>query len=177
MKTTLKILLLLCAFSLIYVWDYNQRFQIEIPNFYSTEESKFFFQYKTIEESQDSITSNWSKQEYQFPRTEIARIEYCKNLPIISQLLISKVSDSHSIELIEIINNPENFDWTETTWNRKESNYYFKFYDQKGNEVSRFWVMDEEVGMSEIRPWVPSTKYGSLSRKGVTEMSELVKRI
>lgn len=177
MKKTIGIILTILGISLLWKIDVQDRYETSLPKYFSDEEQNFFVHYKTVEESKEVIKLNWADEKYQFPREEIATIKYYKNTPFISRFNSKTLSENQIQELVSIINNPINFDWSETTWRIEESNYFFRFFDKDDKEIGELWVCNEKCGMTEIKPWIPTTKYGGLSEIGKSQLTELIDEI
>lgn len=177
MKKAIGIFMTILGIGLLWKIDIQDRYETDLPKYFSDEEQKFFMYYKTVEESQEVIKSNWAKEKYQFPREEIITVKYYKNTPLISRLSSKTLSETQTKKLVSIINNPNNFDWSETTWGIKESNYFFRFFNKDDKEIGKLWVCHENCGMTEMKPWIPTTKYGGLSEIGKSKLAELVNEI
>jgi hypothetical protein len=177
MKKIIGVILTILGIGIFCVIDIQDRYETNLPKYFSKEEERFFMYHKTVEESQEVIKGNWNKREYQFPREEIKTIKYYNNVPLISRLTSKELTKEQSKNLIGIINNPNNFEWSETTWGIKESNYFFRFFNKADKEIGKFWVCFDECGMTEISPWIPTSKYGGLSKNGKSEIAKLVSEI
>ena len=177
MKKAIGIILTILGIGVLCLIDIQDRYESNLPVYFSEDEERFFKEYKTVEESQEVIKANWNKGEFQFPRERIKTIKYYKNIPILSRVMGKELAEAHKKKLIAIINNPDNFDWCETTWGIRESNYFFRFFNETDREIGKFWVCFDDCGMTEIRPWVPTTKYGGLSEKGKIKFAELINEI
>ena len=177
MKKIIGTILAILVAGILWTIDIQDRYDTNLPRYFSDEEEKFFMHHKTVEESQEIIKSNWDNEKYQFPREEIKSVKYYKNVLLISRLTSKKLTPNQTMKLISIINNAENFDWGETTWGIKESNYFFRFFNEDDKEIGKMWVCFDSCGMTEIKPWVPSTKYSGLSEIGKSRLAELVNEI
>ena len=174
MKKIIGIILTILSIGILWVIDFQDRNKTNLPKYFSKEEEMFFIHHKTVEESQKVIKAHWNKIGYQFPREEIKTIKYYKNVPIISRLMSKELTEEQKSQLIEIINNPNNFDWGETTWSTSESTSIFRFFSQADKEIGKLWLCRDKCGMIELQPWIPTTKYGGLSERGKTEFAKLM---
>lgn len=173
-KWIIRIILILFLFGILIGLDWNDRFSTDLPEYYSNEESQFLTHYKTVEESQKVIEENWNDEKYQFPKEKISCIKVCKNVPLIGRIIGRELNTIERKELIEIINDFENFDWGETTWGIHEASHIFRFLDIQEKEIMKIWVCLDDCKMIEIKPWIPSTKYGGLNEKGYKKMEKLL---
>ncbi|MCG8328039.1 MAG: hypothetical protein MI974_10160 [Chitinophagales bacterium] len=177
MKRIIKIVSTIIIIGIVWMIDLQDRYSTKLSHYFSEEEATFFMYYKTAEESQEVIKANWDKKEYQFPREILKSIRYYKNIPFFSRLMSKKLAKEQEVKLIEIINDPGNFHWGETTWAIKESSCFFRFFNEENKEIGKLWVCYDGCGMTELRPWVPATKYGGFSEKGKLEFIELINGI
>ncbi len=138
------------------------------------EELKEFTLYKTIEEVKQAYERHYNDTAYQFPRGEVKKVLIYKNLPIISRLTKREVDKD---KIIDFVNNPENFDWDETTWTIDESEYILRFYDLKNNEIGKIWICMTDCGMTESIPFSPTMKFGVLSLIGRDRLTKMINEI
>ena len=108
---------------------------------------------------------------------DVNEIKFYRNLPIISRLMGQKLTKEQATTIVEIIKDSRNFDWGETTWAIRETDFFFRFYDSEEKELGKFWVCFEACGMTAISPQLSSTKYGNLSERGKSNFTELIKEI
>lgn len=177
MKKIIVIILVILAIGALWINDIHNKHYPNLPKYFSKEEEQFFMHHKTVEESQGVIQANWNKEKYQFPREEIKSVKFYNNIPLISQLTSKKLTPNQTRQLIAIINNPENFTWGETTWEEQESTYFFSFFNKDDQEIGRIWICLDHCWITEIKPWIPSTKYGGLSEIGKSKFTELVNEL
>ena len=97
-----------------------------------------------------------------------------KNVPIFSRLTGKKVEKR---QFLDFVNNPNNFDWGETTWALEKSEYIVRFYDFDNDERGKMWLCLKECGMTESIPFSPTMKFGGLSSAGRLKLSKIIKEI
>lgn len=166
--------LLIISSAAIFVIDWNDRAFTKCPRSFSDEENKHFFHYKTVEESQEVIIRDCTEKRYKFPREQIATIKIYKNIPFLSRLLSKELTNNQILKFTSLVNNPNNFDWNETTWRPIEANYFLKILNYENKEVGRCWILRDQVSSIELRPWIPTTKYGSLTKTGKSELNAII---
>ncbi|WP_422104378.1 hypothetical protein [Winogradskyella sp.] len=130
---------------------------------------------KDEEHPKELYKRNFRNEDYKFPRTEVENIKIYKNLPFVSRLTGKSLSENQRIELQKFFNSPENFDWTETTWTLKESEYILRFFDQDEAEIGKVWLCLNNCGMTFTNPFSPNMKFGSLNNAGIKKIESILK--
>lgn len=125
-----------------------------------------FRNHKTTEEVEKAYIDNFSNPNYRFPRSEVNSIKIYKNRPIISRFSSKTLSRENQIQIIDFFNNPDNFDWGETTWNLNEAEYIVRFFDKKNDNIGTVWLCINDCGMTCSKPFSPNMKFGALSKSG-----------
>ena len=97
-----------------------------------------------------------------------------KNIPVLSRLTGKEINKN---ALLNFVNNPNNFDWGETTWALEESEYFLRFYDYNNNEVGKIWLCLNKCGMTQSIPFSPTMKFGGLSVEGRLKLSKILKDV
>ena len=140
----------------------------------SEKELKDFYSYKTPEEIKQAYERHFNDVNYRFPRCEVKKVSIYKNIPVISRLTKKEVDKN---QIIDFVNNPENFDWDETTWNINDSEYILRFYDFENKEIGKIWVSITDCGMTESVPFAPTMKFGGLSLIGTEKLKKMIDEI
>jgi len=141
------------------------------------DEMKEFHFYKRIDEVQEAYTRNYKNPEYSFPRGNVEKVKIYKNQFLTSRITSQTLSNENAKSTIDFLNEPNNFNWEETTWNLKESEYILRFFDKQDNEIGKVWLCIEGCGMTESIPFSPNMKFGGLSNVGMKNLDSLLKRI
>ena len=169
------LILVLCIIGLIALAFVDYADRTIIYSKYSPErEFKEFHLNKTDSEVKQAYEKHFKDSEYRFPRVAVKEVMIYKNIPILSRLTSKKVDNKM---FLDFVNNPDNFDWNETTWALEESEYIIRFYDFDNNESGKIWVCLKGCGMTESIPFSPTMKFGGLSSAGRLKLSEILKGI
>ena len=113
---------------LVYL-DKNDRKYVTNDNGYRNQLSEFID--TSDVQTQLNFINEFKNPNFKFPREEVSRIVLFRNVFLISRLTKKEISKNSIQELIAFLNNPNNFDWGETTWSLDESEYILRFYDEK----------------------------------------------
>jgi hypothetical protein len=175
-KKIVLIVLILTGVGFIVVIDMADRNKYSSRHI-SKEEIKEFTLYKTVEEVQDAYKRNYGNPQYLFPRGNVEKVKIYKNQFLISRISSKTLSEVNATATLAFLNNPDNFDWGETTWSLKESEYILRFFDSQDNEIGKVWLCIEGCGMTESIPFSPNMKFGALSTIGRTKLNKLLMRI
>lgn len=141
------------------------------------EEMNEFHLYKTTGEVKKAYERNYDNPKYLFPRGKVEKIKLYKNQFLISRITSKTLSNENAIAMVDFLNTPNNFDWTETTWRLTESEYILRFFDNDNNEIGKIWLCLEECGMTKSIPFSPNMKFGGLSMTGRENLKDLLGRI
>ncbi|GAL00834.1 hypothetical protein JCM19314_60 [Nonlabens ulvanivorans] len=179
LKTLLRTILILVGVAFIGflivvdVVDRGQYYSRYIPE----DELEEFYLYKTPAQQKEAFQENFGSGKYRFPRDEVNKVKLLKNDFLISRLTSTTVSEKDKNRLLEFFNNPDNFDWSETTWDIKESEYILRFYNSGNKEIGKIWLCLEGCGMTKSEPFSPNMKYGAMSSIGKARLKTILDRI
>lgn len=148
-------------------YTYNRSFE---------ELNKFEF-YDDPEKQKIAYVKHFGLKEYQFPRDEVTKVKLFKNHFLISRLTAITTSEQVKSDLIIFFNNPDNFDWSETTWNVSDTEYIIKFYNNKNKIVGKVWLCMTDCWKVESMPFTPNIKYGGLSKTGAEKLKAILNEI
>lgn len=138
------------------------------------DELKVFRLHKTLEEIKAAYENHYFNPDYSFPRKKVEKVKIYKNIPLISRLTGKEIDKN---EILDFVSNPDNFDWSETTWTINESEYIFRFYNHKNVEIGKIWICLNDCGMTESIPFSPTMKFGALSKLGKENISEIIQKV
>jgi hypothetical protein len=155
------------------IFDRGQFYSKHIP----TDELNEFYMHKTSEQQEKAFEKNFGFGKYKFPREHVAKIKLFKNNFLTSRLTSKTMSELNKKDLITFFNNPNNFDWSETTWSLSESEYILRFYNKENKEIGKIWLCLEGCGMTESEPFSPNMKYGGLSKVGKENLNYILNEI
>jgi hypothetical protein len=154
---------------LLLLLDYSDR-KYSYPSI-PEKQFKEFSLYKTDIEVKHAYEKHFQDSTYQFPKGKVKKVTICKNLPLISRLTNREINKKL---IVDFVNNHENFDWSETTWTPKESEYIAKFYNYNNEEIGKIWFSLYDCGMTESIPFSPRMKFGGLSTTGKHRLTQIV---
>ena len=134
-----------------------------------------FFDHKNFEEIQKAFEKQFKNPKYNFPGAEVCYVKIYKNHFLISRLNSKKINHIEKLQLINFFNDPENFDWSETTWELNEAEYIIRFYNNKDLEIGKVWLCLRECGMTFSKPFSPNMKFGGISESGKLKICNILK--
>jgi hypothetical protein len=138
----------------------------------STDELNEF--YLNNDAQQEAFERNFGNIKYKFPREKVAKIKLYKNKFLISRLTSKNLSSESILNVKLFFNNPDNFNWGETTWGLNEAEYILRFFNKKDEKIGQIWICIENCGMTEAIPFSPNMKYGGMSEKGNNKINEII---
>ncbi|WP_299522326.1 hypothetical protein [Winogradskyella sp.] len=118
---------------------------------------------------------NFLNEDYKFPRIKVDDIKIYRNVPFVSRLTGKSLSENQRLEVQKFFNSPENFDWAETTWTLRESDYILRFFNQEQVEIGKVWLCLNNCGMTFSNPFSLNMKFGSLSNAGIKKIESILK--
>tara|TARA_R110002049_G_scaffold287285_1_gene469230 strand:- start:22 stop:582 length:561 start_codon:yes stop_codon:yes gene_type:complete len=181
-KNILLVTTLLVGIISVYFIDLYDRIESDGSRFSSM--SFVDNEYRLGDENNDNqypkelYSRNFGNPKYEFPRSTVKKIKISNNIPLLGRLTSKTITEKSKIEFIlEIFNNPKNFDWGETTWSINESEYIFRFYDEQNLEIGKVWLCMKGCGITHSLPFSPNMKFGGLSKLGKVKINELLNKI
>lgn len=136
-----------------------------------------FYSYQTFEETKKAYEKNYGNPEWSFPREKSKTIKLYKNRLLLSRITSKTLTENQKKEVLEFFNNPENFDFSETTWNLTEAEYIFRFYNEQGEKEGELWLCLENCGMTKSIPFSPNMKFGGISETGKKKILNILNKI
>ncbi len=177
MKFIKKILLIIGIISIlgfVVAWDIADRYLI-YSRYIPEKEINEFHYYQTFEKQKKAYEKNYGNPEWNFPKEKTETVKLYENKFLISRITSKTLPETNKTEIIDFFNNPENFDWSETTWNLREAEYILRFYNSNNEEIGKVWLCLEACGMTESIPFSPNMKFGGLSQIGKRRIMEILK--
>lgn len=175
MKINKKILFLIVFITiLLIVVDYYDRENFTERSLNKKFQSEFL-NYETTEGVEKAFEKNFNNPKYNFSKTEISTIRFYKNNFLFSRLNSIKATEKEKNEIINFFNNPENFDYGETTWELNEAEYILRFYDKNEKEIDKIWICLKDCGMTFSKNFTPNMKFGGISESGKLKIIEILK--
>lgn len=144
-------------------------------NLLSKIEKEHFFGQDDFEKTRQVFTDNF--EIYEFPKTDVKEIKLYSNTILLSRLTGNVLSDEEKLKVINFFNDDSNFEWGETTWSLDESEYIFRFYDEKGSEIAKSFIALDGIRMTKSYPFSPKMKFGGLSDKGLNKIKRIINDI
>ena len=125
----------------------------------------------------DVYERSFENPKYKYPRADVANVKIYKNQFLISRLTSKTLSEENVQWIIDFLNDPTNYDWTETTWQLNESDYILRFFDENDNQIGTVWLCLVGCGMTESIPFSPNMKFGGLSSLGKRKLNRFLNQI
>jgi hypothetical protein len=176
LKKILFTVLIVTGIGILVAMDFADRaifYSRRIPE----EEIKEFTLCKTIDEIQKAYERHYGNPKYSFPRGNVEKVKIYKNQLLTSRITSKTLSKEDAEFTVDFFNNPDNFDWGETTWSLNESEYILRFFDTEDKEIGKIWLCIEGCGMTASIPFSPHMKFGGLNSVGRERLNRLLKRI
>lgn len=180
-KKTFFFILTVIVVLLVWFWlDQNDYFNTYYNDL--TDEQKSEFKWKpeysaSGKELKDKYRSQFSNDEFKYPRQHVESIKMYKNIPILNIFTGRYLNAELSASLLNFCNNPDNFDWGETTWGIHEAEYFFKLYNKQDQSIGKIYFCLDGCGQVFAEPFSPRMKFGGLSKKGLMDISGLIRKI
>jgi hypothetical protein len=152
---------------------------------YWTEEKDYFkADYNDLTSSETSVfesdsnptmiyVSHFGDKNYIFPRQPVDKVKLFQNTPFVSSLTSKTLKSEFTTDLVDFFNDSTNFDWGETTWTYRESEYILRFYNND-RIVGKVYLCLEGCGMTDTKPFTPNVKFGGLNDEGQTELESII---
>jgi len=153
--------------------DRDIYYSIHIPE---KEITEFHF-YQSFEEKKKAYERNYGNSEWKFPKEKTETIKLYENKLLISRIASKTLSKKIKTEMINFLNNSENFSWSETTWSLKEAEYILRFYNSENEEIGKVWLCLKGCGMTKSIPFSPNMKFGGISEVGKIKIAEILNKI
>ncbi len=179
MKKIKKILLvigIILIFGILIALDIADR-NIIYTRHIPEKEINEFYNYETFDEQKKAYKKNYGKSEWRFPKKKVEKIKLYENKPLISRLTSKTLSKKNKTKVLEFVNNPKNFDWSETTWKLNAAEYILRFFDNKNTEIGKIWICIDDCGMIKSIPFSPNMKFGGLNTNGRKKIAEILNGI
>ncbi|WP_300688772.1 hypothetical protein [Chryseobacterium sp.] len=174
-KTLLLFFSLLVALFMVNRLNTNDYFQSNYKDL--TPEQESIFKWKNGDD-ENSLQKRYKKylsdKSYAFPRQNVSKVKLFENIPLAGPLMGKTLKPFQINRFINFCNDPENFDWKETTWQVNDSEYYFKLYNDDNEVVGKIYFCLEKCGMTSSKPFCPAMKFGGLSEKGKNQIEKLI---
>lgn len=179
MKRLLKIFLTLFILSILITVCYWADSQDFFQGSYSelTEEQNNIFKWQEGDDVNKLMTrykQHFADTEFVFPRQKVAKIKLFKNIPVIGVFSSKTLKQNNIDTVINFCNDTANFDWSETTWNSSESEYYVRLYDSNNKVIGKIYFCLADCGMTRAKPFCPLMKFGKLSSTGFDKINRLI---
>ena len=149
--------------------EQNDHFKANYNDLTQTEQSKF----KRESDLTMIYVSHFGVDKYIFPRQTVDKVKLFTNKPFIGTLTSKTLKQEFNLDIINFFNDSTNFDWGETTWSYRESEYILRFYSD-GKIVGKIYLCLDKCGMTETRPFTPNVKFGGLTDDGQKKLESTV---
>jgi hypothetical protein len=170
---------LICLIVLLVAWQWLENKDYFQPDYNDlTEEQRKTFTWQdgdTEMSLQERYRQHFSDKKYSFPRQIVRKVKLFENRAIFGQLTSKTLKVEQIDILIKFCNDTTNFNWSETTWQTNESEYYCKFYNDKNEVIGKMYFCLDKCGMTSSKPFCPTMKFGGLSEKGQKFIEQLIK--
>lgn len=162
-------------FTLWFVVDKNKNFKERYRDL--TAEQKAVFDWDTKDSTKELtqiFTEHFGDTTYNFPRQKVSKIRLFKNKSLFSSASSKTLKKEYIDSLVNYCNNPNNFDWGETTWSTSEAEYILRFYDNENYVVGKLFLCLKDCYRVEPRPFTPNMKFGRFSDKGISGIKGII---
>lgn len=168
-----KILIIIFgAILLLTLW-----FLAEENDYFETDYKDLTHAEKSVFSSESNPTmifvSHFGDDKYVFPRQNVDQVKLYTNKPFIETLTSKTLKQEFNSDIINFFNDPTNFDWGETTWSYRESEYILRFFND-GKIVGKIYLCLDKCGMIETRPFTPNVKFGRLTDTGQKKLESML---
>lgn len=152
---------------------------------YWTEESDYFrADYNDLTAKETSIfeaesdptmiyASYFGDKKYTFPRQNVNKVKLFRNSPFIGSLTSKTLKKEFNSNLVDFFNDSTNFDWSETTWSYRDSEYILRFYNDD-RIAGKIYLCLDKCGMTDTRPFTPNVKFGGLTDEGQRKLESII---
>ena len=175
-RKTLLIIGIVSILGFIVTWDISDRYLIYSRVIPEKEINEFHY-YQTFEKQKKAYEKNYENPEWNFPKEKTETVKLYENKFLISRITSKTLSEKNKTEIIDFLNNPENFDWSETTWSLNEAEYILRFYNSENKEIGKIWLCVDGCGMTKSIPFSPNMKFGGLSKRGRIIIKNIMQEI
>lgn len=169
---SIGILILLGILIIVDIADRDIYYSIQVPK-----EEFETFHFKPLEEKLEAYKTNFGNSKWKFPRETVEKVKLFENKLLIGRITSKTLTEKQKSEILKFLNNPENFNWSETTWQLNEAEYILRFYNKDNKEVGKIWICIDDCGMTKSIPFSPNMKFGGLNKKGRKKIVEILKSI
>src|SRR5574341_394917 len=177
----LIVFLLLISLSLIFIWlDYKDYYNTDYRDLTKEQmaEIEWKHSYDSIgQKLKKAYIAQFNNKQFEFPRQKVNNVKLFRNIPVIGNITGKTLNQEQVLFILNYCNNPSNFDWGETTWSEWDSEYIFRFYNERGAVVGKLYACLKECRMTSSRPFSPRMKLGQLSEKGLHDINKLILEI
>lgn len=116
----------------------------------------------------------FADSQYAFPRQKVAKIKLFHNQQLASGLTSKTLKQKEIKDFIKFCNDTSNFGWAETTWDKSESEYFCRMYNNNEEVIGKIYFCVEHCRMTRSIPFSPMMKFGELSEKGMEYLGNLI---
>ncbi|WKZ58815.1 MAG: hypothetical protein QY309_13160 [Cyclobacteriaceae bacterium] len=117
--------------------------------------------------------SHIGNKKYEFPRQTVDKVKIFQNTPFISSLTSKTLKEKFTTDFVNFFNDSTNFDWGETTWSYRGSEYILRFYSND-KIVGKIYLCLDGCGMTDSRPFTPNMKFGGLTNEGQEKLELII---
>jgi hypothetical protein len=142
-----------------------------------TEQQKAVFQWHSKDSTKNiykAYQEHFGDTVYNFPRQPVTSIKLYPNKAIIGTVRSMTLSIEDTHKLLSFCNNPNNFNWGETTWSSSEAEYVLKLFNKEHRLVGKVYVCLDDCYMVKSMPFTPNMKFGQLSDLGIKEITGII---
>ncbi len=176
-KPIKRVLLISIGFiSILLLWLtlWNQDFFQTNYHLLTADEELLFKQTSDTTEPETTYQHYFSSEKFKFPRHQISQIKVCQNSFLLGPFTTKTLKKKINNEFVTFFNDTANFTWSETTWDIDESEYIFRFYDEKGDVVGKIYFCNSGCYMTKSIPFSPNMKFGMLSLSGFNKLNTYI---
>jgi hypothetical protein len=168
---------IILAIIIVWYWADKQDFFQTNYNNISTKEQHFFNWQDgdSGETLQERYRKHFLDSNYFFPHQNVTTVKLYNNNSMFSVISGKTLKQGYVENFIEFCNDTTNFDWSETTWEKSDSDYYCNLYNENGKVVGKIYFCLEGCSSISSLPFSPKMKFGGLSEKGLDYIYQLLR--
>ncbi len=145
-----------------YLWDASKRYE-DIAICPSTKEIEAFSRNPNNETRQAIYQKFLYDDNFNFPRKKVHAIKVIKNRVLTGRLFSHYLTKEKIKDLINFLNQPDNFTWQEVDMRHADSKYILIFYDKQHRKIGKLWFDPAHRQILAV-PFSPHMKFGHLKR-------------
>ncbi len=108
-----------------------------------------------------------------FPQSKISEIRIMQNIPVWGQLTKQKLNRPKQKDLLQFINNPDNFSEQKHFMLHKQADYIISFYNNDKQETGKIWFCSS-CGQLLFSGYAPRSKSGVVKPQKLKKLTGII---